>query len=113
MKIKENNKCIIKSPKLNGAIIENVLMSLYIKDLAISDLLSEIKKRLPYLSSYNIFKKYFVYLADYELISYNGQIHAYHIEDNGIVLLSYIDKEKKRAKIEDIDDLLITIEREV
>jgi len=60
---------------------------------------------------YKIFKKYLVYLADYELISYNGQRHAYHIEENGIDLLDLIDKEKKRAMIVDSKDVTITIER--
>ena len=34
------------------------------------------------------------------------------IEENGIDLLSYIDREKKRAKIADSKDMTITIERE-
>ena len=42
---------------------------------------------------YKDIKKYLLYLADYELISYNGQIHAYQIKDNGIDLLSYVKKE--------------------
>jgi predicted transcriptional regulator len=44
---------------------------------------------------YKIFKKYLVYLADYELISYNRQRQVYHIEENGIDLLSYMIKKKK------------------
>jgi hypothetical protein len=85
---------------------------LCIKDLTISDLLSEIRRRLPYLSSYKIFKKYLVCLADYDLISYNGQRHAYHIEENGFGLLSYIDKEKKESKVSRQEEMMITIERE-
>jgi|SRR6476659_8733996 predicted transcriptional regulator len=107
----KNNHLLIKSPKLKGEIVENILMLLYLKDYSISDLLYHIKKKLPYLSSYQIFKKYLVYLADYELISYNGQRHAYHIEENGIDLLDLIDKEKKRAMIVDSKDVTITIER--
>ena len=60
---------------------------------------------------YKIFKKYLVYLADYELISYNRQRQVYHIEENGIDLLDLIDKEKKRAMIVDSKDVTITIER--
>jgi len=86
-------------------------MLLYRKDYSVSDLLSEIKKRLPYLSSYKVFKKYLVYLADYGLISYDGHIHVYHIEKNGIDLLSYIDIEKEREMIADSNDITITIER--
>ena len=70
-------------------------MLLYRKDYSVSDLLSEIKKRLPYLSSDKVFKKYLVYLADYELMSYNRQRQVYHIEENGIDLLSYMIKKKK------------------
>ena len=44
---------------------------------------------------YKIFKKYLVYLVDYELISYNRQRQVYHIEENGIDLLSYMIKKKK------------------
>ena len=60
---------------------------------------------------YKIFKKYLVYLADYELISYNRQRQVYHIEENGIDLLSYMMK-KKRAMMADIEDMMITIKRE-
>ena len=61
---------------------------------------------------YKIFKKYLVYLADYELISYNRQRQVYHIEENGIDLLSYMIKKKKRAMMADIEDMMITIKRE-
>ena len=107
------NNFIIKSPKLKSIVVENILILLYLKDFTISELLSEFKKRLPYSSSSSckLFKKYLVYLADYELISYNGQRHAYHIEENGIDLLDLIDKEKKRAMIVDSKDVTITIER--
>jgi predicted transcriptional regulator len=60
---------------------------------------------------YKIFKKYLVYLVDYELISYNRQRQVYHIEENGIDLLSYMMK-KKRAMMADIEDMMITIKRE-
>ena len=74
------NNFIIKSPKLKSIIVENILILLYLKDFTISELLSEFQKRLPYSSSSSsckLFKKYLVYLADYELISYNGQRKTY------------------------------------
>jgi len=46
MKIKENGKFIIQSSKLNGAIVENILMLLYLKDYSISDLLYQIKNQI-------------------------------------------------------------------
>jgi len=48
MKIKENanNKFLIRSPKLKGVIVEDILMLLYQKDYSVSDLLSEIKKKI-------------------------------------------------------------------
>jgi len=93
------NKCIIKSPKLKTVIVENILILLYLKDFTISELLFEFQKRLPYSysSSCKLFKKYLVYLADYELISYNGQRKTYVIEDNGLDLLNWISKEKKET----------------
>lgn len=108
-----NNSFVIRSPKLKGLIVENILLLLYLKEYSISDLLSDIKKTLPFFSSYKIFKKYLVYLADYELISYNAQRHSYQIENNGIDLLKLIEEEKKRSMLEDSQDMTITIEREI
>src|SRR3954447_24152882 len=86
------NKCIIKLPKLKTIIVENILLFLYLKDFTISELLVELQRRLPYspsspsspspISSCKLFKKYLVYLADCELISYDGQRQVYTIEDN-------------------------------
>ena len=110
------NNFIIKSPKLKSIIVENILKLLYLKDFTISELLSEFQKRLPYSSSSSssssckLFKKYLVYLADYELISYNGQRKTYFIEDNGLDLLNWISKEKKRL-MANSEDITITIER--
>ena len=107
------NNFIIKSPKLKSIIVENILILLYLKDFTISELLSEFQKRLPYSSSSSsckLFKKYLVYLADYELISYNGQRKTYFIEDNGLDLLNWISKEKKRL-MANSEDITITIER--
>ncbi|MGN6347862.1 MAG: hypothetical protein ACTHME_09180, partial [Candidatus Nitrosocosmicus sp.] len=55
-----NNNFVIKSPKLKSLFVERILLLLCVKEYSISDLLSEIKKTLPYLSSYKIFKKYLV-----------------------------------------------------
>jgi len=52
-------------------------------------------------------------MADYELISYNGQRHVYNSIENGFDLLYFINKEKERSLTADNDDLLITIERVV
>jgi len=112
MKIKDNNYFIIKSPKLKSVIVENILSLLYLKDFIISELLFELERRLPCLSSYKSLKKYLVYLVDYELISYNGQRQVYIIEDNGLDLLNWINIEKKRS-MADSEDITITIERGV
>jgi len=85
------NNFIIKSPKLMSIIVENILKLLYLRDFIISELLVELQKRWPYSSSSSsckLFKKYLVYLADNELISYNGQRKTYFIEGNGLDLLN-------------------------
>jgi hypothetical protein len=111
------NKCIIKLPKLKTTIVENILLLLYLKDFTISELLVELQRRLPYssssfsFSSCKLFKKYLVYLADCELISYDGQRQVYTIEDNGRDILIWISKEKKRLMAEG-EDITITIERD-
>lgn len=110
---KTNNRCIMKSLELNGKIVENILALLRLKDFSISELLFEIQTNLPYLYSYKTFKKCLAYLADYELISYNAQIHMYRLEDAGIDLLNLIAKEKKRSIITDSKSIPITIERGV
>jgi len=110
MKIKDNNYFIIKSPKLKSVIVENILALLYLKDFIISELLFELQKRLPYPSSCKILKKYLVYLVDYELILYDGQRQVYTIEYNGLDLLNWISKEKKRS-VADTEEITITIER--
>ena len=65
-----NNSINKKSPRLKGDIVENIILLLRLKEYSVSDLLFEIKRKLP-LTSYNTLKKYLIYLADYELISYN------------------------------------------
>jgi hypothetical protein len=109
------NKFIIKLPKLKMIIVENILILLFLKDFTISELLVELQRRLPYSSSSSsssckLFKKYLVYLADCELISYDGQRQVYTIEDNGRDILIWISKEKKRLMAEG-EDITITIER--
>jgi hypothetical protein len=111
MKTKYNYH-LIKSPKLRGAIVENILLSLLLhplQNMSVSELLFDLDRKLP-LTSYKRLKKYLVYLTDYELISYNGYIRGYQIRDNGIDLLYWIVKEKKRLMISDSNDLTITIE---
>ncbi|HXT84712.1 MAG TPA: hypothetical protein VN704_10365 [Verrucomicrobiae bacterium] len=105
------NGLILKSPKLNGAIVESILLLLSIKEYFILDLLSELKKRLPYFKSQK-FKKYLVYLVDYELISYNGQRRIYQIEYNGHDLFNKISIERKRVNMTNSEEISITIERE-
>lgn len=106
------NYSLIKSPRLRGEIVENILLSLLLHPLqkmSVSELLFETNKKLP-LTSYKKLKKYLVYLADYELISYNGHIHGYQIEGNGLDLLIFIEKEKERLMISNSENLTITIE---
>lgn len=93
MNIKDNtnNNSIKRSPRLKGEIVENIILLLRLKEYSVSDLLFEIKRKLP-LTSYNTLKKYLIYLADYELISYNGQRKVYLIECNGLDLLYWINK---------------------
>ena len=55
-------------------------------------------------------RKFLVYLVDYDLILYDGQRQVYTIEDNGLDLLNWISKEKKRL-MADNEDITITIER--
>jgi hypothetical protein len=87
----KNNSINKKSPRLKGEIVENIILLLRLKEYSVSDLLFEIKRKLP-LTSYNTLKKYLIYLTDYELISYNGQRKVYLIEYNGLDLLYWINK---------------------
>ena len=110
--MKINNNFIIKSPKLKSVIVENVLELLYLKDFTISELLSELQRRLHYLSfSCKLLRKYLVYLVDCELILYDGHRQVYTIEYYGLDLLNWISKEKKRLMAEG-EDITITIERD-
>jgi hypothetical protein len=94
MNIKDNtnnNSINKKSSRLKGEIVENIILLLRLKEYSVSDLLFEIKRKLP-LTSYNTLRKYLIYLADYELISYNRQRKVYLIECNGLDLLYWINK---------------------
>ena len=94
MKIKNNtnnNSFNKKSARLKGEIVDHILLLLRLKEYSVSDLLFEIKRKLP-LMSYNTLKKYLIYLADYELISYNGQRKVYLIECNSLDLFYWINK---------------------
>ncbi len=102
------NSNIIKSTKLQGDIVENVLL-ICKKELAIDDLSSEIQSKMQL--SYKHLKKYMVHLIDYELITYNGQRKVFLIEDEGLELLDWINREKDEEMI-DSEDILITIEKE-
>lgn len=100
---------IIKSPKLQGATVENILLLLCKKELAIGDLLSQIQWKMQL--SYKHLKEYLVYLIDYKLVAYNSQRKVFLIEDEGLELLDRINREKDEEMI-DSEDILTTIERE-
>ena len=106
----KNNHLLIKSLRLKVEIVENILFLLTLqKEPSISEILSESKRKLPLISCKTI-KKYLVYLADYELILYDGQRHVYRIEENGLDLLYFINKEKM-STVSYNEDITITIER--
>ena len=108
----KSDHLLIKSPRLRGDLVENILFLLNLKkELSVSELLSQIKRKLPLMSCKTI-KKYLVYLADYELILYDGQRHVYRIEENGVDLLYFINKEKM-STVSYNEDITITIERGV
>lgn len=104
------NSSIIRSPKLKGTIVENILLLLSQKELSISELSIQIQAKM--LIYDKVFKKYLVHLVDYELITYNGQRRVYLIEDGGLELLDKIDKEKNDGIIDSEDIMIIiTIEK--
>jgi hypothetical protein len=102
----KNNNNNIKSPTLQGFIVEHILL-LCINGASICDLLFELQRILPY--PYKAIKKYLFYLINYELLSYDGQRKAYVTEEGGFDLLDVINKEKKMAKVNSVD-IVITIE---
>jgi hypothetical protein len=116
MKNKNGNNFIIKSPKLKATIVENVLILLFQKDFAISELLFELQRRLHSMpsiqSSCRLLRKYLVYMTDCDLIVYDGQRQVYSIKDNGLDLLNLIFKEKERLKA-DSEHITIIITKEI
>ncbi|MDQ4074540.1 MAG: hypothetical protein M3162_09610 [Thermoproteota archaeon] len=105
--IKHSN--VMKSPKLQGVIVENILLSLCKKELSISELSLELQKKIHLQDK--TFKKHLYHLIDYELVSYSGQRKKYKIEEGGVDLLDRIDMEKNKAMV-DIEDIVITIEKD-
>ncbi len=103
-------KTVVKSPKLQGSIIETILRLLTFKELSIFDLTFEIQEKMPL--PYRTLKKYLVYLIEYDLISYSGKTQFYSIEYGGYDLLDKIISEKKIAIINN-EDILITIEKDL
>ena len=103
-------KTIIKSPKLQGSIIETILRLLAFKELSIFELTFAIQAKMPL--PYRTLKKYLVYLIEYDLVSYSGKTQLYSIECGGYDLLDKIIIEKKIAMI-DNEDILITIEKDL
>ena len=102
-----NYKNSLKSPELQSAIIESILISC-INGSTIDYLMHAIQKILP-SSSHGILKKYLFYLIDYEVVSYNGKIQAFVIEVGGHNLLEWI-KISKNDKITKSKDVVIIIE---
>ncbi|HXT84775.1 MAG TPA: hypothetical protein VN704_10690 [Verrucomicrobiae bacterium] len=105
-----SKKTVIKSPKLQGSIIENILQLLTIKELTIFELSFVIQEKISL--PYRTLKKYLVHLIEYDLISYSGTTKSYSIEDGGYDLLDKIKIEQKLAMI-DNEEFLITIEKDL
>lgn len=103
------NSNTTKSPKLQGAIVENILLLLCKREYGIDELVSEIEL-LTHLT-YKHVKKHLVYLIDYGLVTYNGQRKVLIIEGEGYEMLDKINNEKIIEMI-DSEDIMITIEKE-
>ena len=95
----------IKPPELQGVVVEHILLSC-IEGASINDLVSAKQRILP--SQHNV-KKHLFHMIDYELISYNGQTQTYAIEEGGLDLLEWIEREKMIMAV-GIQDIVITIE---
>jgi predicted transcriptional regulator len=102
----KNSNNNLKSPKLQAAIVEPILL-LCTNGLSICELLFEIQRILPL--QYKVLKKYLFYLINYELLSYDGQRQIYITEDGGLDLLNRIDEEK-RMTMTNTEDIVITLE---
>ena len=103
------NSNTTKSPKLQGTIVENILLLLCKREYGIGELVSEIEL-ITHLT-YKHVKKHLVYLIDYGLVTYNGQRKVLIIEGEGYELLDKINNEKIIEMI-DSEDIMITIEKE-
>jgi hypothetical protein len=101
-----NSNKIAKSSKLQAVIVESILLSC-IDGVSINELVCAFQRTSP--SPYYILKKYLFHQIDYDLISYNGQIQMYAIEEGGLDLLEWIDRERMIMKV-NIKDIVITIE---
>lgn len=94
-----------KSPELQGVVVEHILLSC-IEGVSINELVSAKQRTVP--SKHNM-KKYLFHMINYELISYSGQTQRYAIEEGGLDLLDWIEKEKTIMAV-GIQDIVITIE---
>ena len=103
------NSNATKSPKLQGTIVENILLLLCKRERSIDELVSEIE--LIIQVTHRHLKKHLVYLIDYGLITYNGQRKILLIEEEVYELLDKINNEKIIEMI-DSEDIIITIEKE-
>jgi hypothetical protein len=101
-----NNIKSIKSPKLQGEIVESILIYC-INGISICELSFEIQKVIPL--PHTTLKKYLFYLINYELLSYDGQHQIYITEDGGLDLLDRIGEEK-RMTMTNTEDIVITLE---
>jgi hypothetical protein len=102
----KNNIKSIKSPKLQGVIVEPILVYC-INGISICELSFEIQRVIPL--PYKALKKYLFYLINYELLSYDGQRQIYITEDVGLDLLDKIGEEK-RITMTNSEDIVITLE---
>jgi predicted transcriptional regulator len=102
----KNNIKSIKSPKLQGVIVEPILVYC-INGISICELSFEIQRVIPL--PYKALKKYLFYLINYELLSYDGQRQIYITEDVGLDLLDKIGEEKRITMINS-EDIVITLE---
>ncbi len=96
----------IKSPKLQGVIVEPILIYC-INGISICELSFKIQRVIPL--PYKALKKYLFYLINYELLSYDGQRQIYITEDVGLDLLDKIGEEKRITMINS-EDIVITLE---
>jgi predicted transcriptional regulator len=78
-----NYKASLNPFEWTGKDVVEYILLLCAGEVTFDDLM-----QLMILSSPTILKKYFFYLIDYDLISYNGRKRVYCIKDKGLELLS-------------------------